>query len=486
VKKQLSISIRIFLAFAVVATGGCYWLLHQLTKRVERQYLEAAEEPMVDIAHLVAGIVQETITDDTINPDALTHLRDGIHHAKQRQFEALIYDFLKTEIGLNVYVTDQNGIVIFDSAVPEAAGTSYRTFRDVHYTLKGDYGARSTRTNEEDSTSSVMFVGAPVLHNDQIIGMVSVSKPQANMFVFMKGTKERIWYLGFLALMLILLSAFLMIRWMTRPVERLTQYARAIGRGERVPLPALGKGEIADLGHAFEDMRDVLEGRNYAETYVQTLTHEMKSPVAAIQGAAELLGDKNMPDDKRLQFLTNIQSETVRLQNIIDRLLALSEIEGRKTLQDRAPVNLTKLTERICAEHRQAANAKKLTLETDLQNDAIIEGESFLLEMAIANLLQNAINFTPNEGTIRISLIQTTIETKLSVQDDGPGLPDYALDRVFERFYSLRDPASGKKSSGLGLCFVREAAQLHGGQATITNRTDNSGAIATLIIPFQP
>ncbi|MDG2122969.1 MAG: ATP-binding protein, partial [Verrucomicrobiales bacterium] len=105
------------------------------------------------------------------------------------------------------------------------------------------------------------------------------------------------------------------------------------------------------------------------------------------------------------------------------------------------------------------------------------------LEMAISNLLQNATDFAPPNSTVTVSLTADSSTTTLTITDAGPGIPDYALDRVFDRFYSLQHPDTGKKSSGLGLCFVKEAAHLHAGTATLTNNNPPPGATATLSLP---
>ena len=114
-------------------------------------------------------------------------------------------------------------------------------------------------------------------------------------------------------------------------------------------------------------------------------------------------------------------------------------------------------------------------------------GESFLLESALHNLLQNAIDFSPAGGAIRIRVAPDAAAqtAAITVEDDGPGIPDYALPRLFERFYSLARPGSGRKSSGLGLCFVREAAALHRGSIHVKNRTDIPGTRAVLRLPLR-
>ena len=110
-------------------------------------------------------------------------------------------------------------------------------------------------------------------------------------------------------------------------------------------------------------------------------------------------------------------------------------------------------------------------------------GEAFLLRQALTNLLDNAIDFSPAGGTVSVCAAHAGQWLELRIRDHGPGIPDYAQERVFERFYSLPRPAGGKKGTGLGLPFVREIAELHGGSVSLANHPDG-GAEALLRLPL--
>ena len=110
-------------------------------------------------------------------------------------------------------------------------------------------------------------------------------------------------------------------------------------------------------------------------------------------------------------------------------------------------------------------------------------GDAFLLRQALANLVGNAIEFAPAGSLVELRLTRVDGGALLEVADHGPGVPDYALPRVFERFYSLPRPSGGSRSSGLGLCFVAEVATLHDGRAGLRNR-DGGGAVASLWLPL--
>jgi two-component system sensor histidine kinase CreC len=479
----ISTSAKLAFGLTILLAGAFYYLFSNLHERVEQQYFEAVEEPMVDAAHLFASLAEQGLSaDGQISVDTL---RGTFSRARDRQIRAQIYGHLKTAVTMNVYITDAQGIVLYDSDGGRAEGQDYSSYNDFIRTMDGKYGARSSRSDESDAGSSVMFVGAPILHGEKIIGVATVSKPQAATHTFRKQTKNRMNWLFRMVLGACLLGVIFIVGWFLRPIRRLTQYARAVRRGERVQTPNFGRGEVRQLGNAFEEMRETLEGRKYIETYVQTLTHEMKSPVAAIRGAAEILeDDSDMPQPQREKFLTNIQTETERLQNIIDRLLSLSAIEAQKNLESPRPVDLSKLVHHVCDDHHQAAESKNLKIDLRIEDRPVVEGEEFLLEMAVANLLQNAIDFSPKGSTLTVTLQCADRRAAIHIDDEGTGVPDYARERVFDRFYSLQHPDTGRKSSGLGLCFVREAAQLHNGSAKLEDR-DPTGTRATLRLPCE-
>jgi len=225
-----------------------------------------------------------------------------------------------------------------------------------------------------------------------------------------------------------------------------------------------------------------LEGKDYVNRYVQTLTHEIKSPVAAIRGAAELLQEE-MPLAGRRKFLANIQTETVRIQEVVDSLLLLASVESKKSLQLAASLDLCELT-RACVEKLSVPmGVRAIQVKyTFPQSPTLIRGDAFLLERTVLNLLENAVAFSPEGSLLAIALRPRDGGWELLMEDEGPGIPEYAIPRVFERFFSLPRPDTGRKSSGLGLAFVKEVALLHGGMVELFNRTEG-GARAVLWIP---
>jgi two-component system sensor histidine kinase CreC len=192
---------------------------------------------------------------------------------------------------------------------------------------------------------------------------------------------------------------------------------------------------------------------------------------------------EEMPPEKRARFLTNIQSEANRIQQIIDRMLKLSELETRKGLDKIERISLLNILQTVIESKSPIISRGQLTVKLHRQNDAVIKGDSFLLHQAVSNLIQNAIDFSPPYGQIELTLEKTKDTIVFQVADSGPGIPEFALGKVFDKFFSLQRPVSGKKSTGLGLNFTREVALLHRGGVTLQNRSGN-GALATMTLPI--
>lgn len=469
-----------FISFIIAL--GFYQLASHFLSDVEPQTFQATEETMIDVAQLFAELVENDMEHGQLDTDRLRQVFEGAH---QREFEAKIFKHLKQHVGIGVYLTDQKGVIIFDSEKTRE-GQDYSSKRDVALTLKGKYGARSTRNDESDSKTSILYVAAPVGDLKTPSGVLTVYKAQADALPMIHERKRVIYFAcGLIGSGILILIAAVFL-WLFRPIGKITEYARAIERGERPnKLPKLGIGrEVNTLAHALESMREALEGRRYAEHYIQTLTHEMKSPLAAIRGAAELL-DEEMPKATRHRFLENIRSETARTERLISRLLELSAIESKVRLETADILDLREVLSQAIEQARSLAELGGVTLDTRLPEAAVsLRGDPFILRAAITNLLENAIDFSPRGSTTEISISIVESDAVLTIRDHGPGIPTYAQERIFDRFYSLRHHSIGRKGTGLGLTLVKEAAELHGGSITL-NSADGGGTIALFTLPLK-
>ncbi|MBC7989386.1 MAG: two-component system sensor histidine kinase CreC, partial [Luteimonas sp.] len=194
-------------------------------------------------------------------------------------------------------------------------------------------------------------------------------------------------------------------------------------------------------------------------------------------------GAQPMPDADRARFIATIREQGERLSQMIDKLLALAAVEYRQRIEHPESVGIAALIDAAAKDVAPKLAHAGVGLQLPAQAaDDTVPGDPFLLRQALVNLFENAIDFAPAGSTIEVALHRDGDRLRIDVADRGPGVPDYAIGRVFERFYSLPRPGGGSRSSGLGLCLVAEVAELHGGGAALANR-DGGGAVASLELP---
>ncbi len=460
----MSLGLRIFLVYVLFVGLTGYFVLNTVMEEIRPGVRQSTEETLVDTANLMAEILRDDFKAGTLSENLWPEL---LRAYGERQPQATIWGLPKNQVNHRIYVTDAKGIVVLDSS-GVAVGQDYSRWNDVYLTLRGEYGARSSRSDPDDASSSVMHVGAPIRDNGQIIGVVTVAKPNSSLQPYVDRTERRLLFYGAGLIGLGLLFGALLSWWLSRALHRLTGYAQAVSEGRRVEVPHYRGGELEQLATAVEQMRTQLEGKAYVERYVHTLTHELKSPLAAIRGAAELLQGE-MPPVQRLRFVGNIDSESARMQQLIERLLNLAQVEQRQGLEERVAVPLAVLVDELLQGQAARIEGKQLRIEQAIAADLLLIGEPFLLRQALGNLLENALDFTPVEGLLRFSAERVGEQIEFRLFNETAAIPDYALPRLTERFYSLPRPDSGRKSTGLGLNFVEEVVKLHVGAMQIRN-----------------
>jgi two-component system sensor histidine kinase CreC len=468
---------RLFAGIVVLYIAAVSLLLYRISLDIDPRYRESAEESLVDTANLLATLLERQAYAGVIQTEELERT---LEHVGKRPLDARIFQIQKKAVVLHVYVTDSQGTVLFDSAGRDA-GKDYRGWRDVSLTLAGQYGARTTLADPDDPSSAVMYVGAAIRERaspdseDAIVGMVSVGKPVAAFSPFVANARQKLFIAGGIAVASFALLLLIVTVWLVRPFGLVTDLWRIVRSGQG------GVGRVLNpFRVAFNDMRDALAGRSYVDEYVATLTHEIKSPLAAIRGAAELLREP-VPEDARIRFTRNIEEQVARAQDLVDRMLELSSLERRGVLGQREPVPVAAIADAVRNELSTVAAQRSVELFIDVDPSLVARGDPFLLQRALSNLVLNAIDFAPRESAVTVDASAARGRVDITVRDRGPGIPGYATARLFEKFYSTPRPG-GRKGTGLGLAFVREVAQLHGGSARLANHPEG-GAIATLSIP---
>ncbi|MGZ4977575.1 MAG: two-component system sensor histidine kinase CreC [Methylobacter sp.] len=479
----MTIRLRILLVFLLTLAGGFFALERWLSLELRPRYYQSFEEPLVDMANVLAEIAGPEF--DRPRPD-FGRLQAALDGAYRRDPKADIYGLQKHEIDIRVYVTDRNGIVLFDS-YHQAEGQNFADWRDVHLTLQDKYGARSSPTDipqrhDDREAKSIAYVAAPIYLGNDLIGVLSVGKPKVNVTQLIStARRDLLWAVAGITLLTLGIVTLLYL-WISLPLHQVALFAKRIAQGETLATPDLGRNEIGSVAGAIAAMRQALDGKQYIERYTQTLAHELKSPLTSIKASVELLLE-DMPPAQRQRFIGNIRAENDRALNLIQRLLELAALENRQGMIDKKPMLLQEVVAEIETALEGVFSQKRLAFYADRVGDIMLVAERFLVKQALLNIVDNAVAFSPPGGKIWLSVSTEAGEAVIRVRDQGPGIPDYAKDKLFERFYSLPRPDSQMRSSGLGLNFVKEIMELHKG--SITLNSNGGGTEAVLVFPMK-
>lgn len=454
----MRLGIRLLFGFFLVTGVAAFFVLRVFMAEVKPSVREVMEDMMVDTANILAELASDDLAAGRM---ASGRFAEHVRGYARRPVNAQIWGLAKQSLDYRVYVTDTRGTVLFDSE-NIATGQDYSLWRDVARTLRGEYGARSTRQAQMDDRSSVLYVAAPVLRDGKTIGVLTVAKPVSTIQAFIDRAERKIFLSGLVLLALSLAIGVAVTLWVVWSIRKLRHYANAVGEGGKPAVPQI-PGELGELALAVDAMRLKLEGHQYIEGYVRALTHELKSPLAAIRGAGELLQDE-LPQDDRREFAGQVLAQSGRMQALVDRMLELTKLEQRHAQVQREHLAWTDVLQPFAAAAAGSRQAHAIQVAVRGAG-AGVHAEPGLLALAISNLLENARSFAPAGSTILLEAGPGVV----AVQDSGPGVPDYALPRLGERFFSTARPDGHTKGSGLGLAIVRQIMVLHGGRMVVRN-----------------
>ena len=259
--------------------------------------------------------------------------------------------------------------------------------------------------------------------------------------------------------------------------------------GGREPLGVRVRVVALDAGHVAIEVEDVTEAHRVARVrrdFVANVSHELKTPVGALQLLSEALIDATDDPEAAHRFAERILHESTRLGRLVAELLELSRLQGGEPLPAPEMVAVDRIVNEVLDRSRTAASAKEITVQIAGRRGLKLYGHERLLVTALANLVDNAIAYSPERTTVTIAPERTGDRLELSVTDEGIGIAPKDQSRIFERFYRA-DPARSRATggTGLGLAIVKHIATNHGGRVTVRSAL-GQGSTFTLRLPVRP
>jgi signal transduction histidine kinase len=291
-------------------------------------------------------------------------------------------------------------------------------------------------------------------------------------------------------------AAVLLAQWLTSPVRRLTQASRALAEGRldvRVEEGQFGSPELGELAHSFNDMAERLQesidiisaDRDRSRAFVADVSHELRTPIAALRTFNELLQQGAAEDPAtREEFLEQSRRQIERLDWLAMNLLEQSKLDSGLISLDLRPEDLRAVVESAIQQALPVAERKGVELIAHLPEEPVRQPhDPPRIGQVLANLIGNAIKFTPKGGRVDVEVAATDMGARLTVSDTGIGIPADEMPHVFERFWrGARRPELRASGSGLGLSIVRSIVDMHDGTVNITS-TPDVGTRVTVDLP---
>ena len=480
---KLNIGTKLFLLYFIVSSS-LLWLFAQRTT------FESAKSVLVEVSSLMSRVASQNNKDGKIDLET---------------FETLIVNYLRSQRNtidknnpqklenLAIYVTDKDGLLVLDSR-GLTLGKDMRDANEVESALSGV--TDSTSVVMEETAGSKKARGAVIEYflksrflnasnpiygnNREIIGTVVVVAPLIDLM----GESYLLRFI-FYIFVISLLFGFLGSYRISRNINRIQKYTSNLFGGEDVLMPDLNN-QFNKLARTIRDARADVELKDDVEQYIDTLAHELRTPITGIQLTAENLLTP-MSDKQRKRFVENILESNRHMDILVNRLLELSRIERREALKNVEILNIKEAVNTVLKAPSRVKTIldKDLNIDIQVSSNATLNGEKILLEQAIGNIVNNALDFSPASGKITIKASQTNNAITIIVLDDGAGIPPQVINKLFTRFFSVTRPDTGARGNGLGLRFVRKIMKLHGGEVSLQNRFIQQGAEARLRFPLS-
>ena len=246
------------------------------------------------------------------------------------------------------------------------------------------------------------------------------------------------------------------------------------------PVVTAGRGAVLVM----HDITDLRKADQIRRDFVANVSHELRTPLTAIKGYAEALLDDPDDAEARERFLEIIHRHSVRMERLVKDLLRLARLDAGQEAVELAPCDVEALIRSIAADFETTAAEKQQQIETTVAPEARdLTADTTKLHDVLRNLIENAVNYTPDGGAIEVSAKVENGRLQIVVSDTGPGIPPEDLGRVFERFYRVDKSRTRPGGTGLGLAIVKHLVQVMGGEVYAANGTDG-GAEFTVTLPL--
>lgn len=352
---------------------------------------------------------------------------------------------------------------------------SGRSYQEVQKALNG---LQASVVRVTTSGQTVVSVAVPVKRFRSVQGALMVMTQEGDIDRVIAEERLNVLFVFLIAAGVMLVLSFLMAGTIAEPLRKLSQAADRVRRGtqsrQEIPDFSDRSDEIGDLSGSLRDMTRALYSRIEAiESFAADVAHELKNPLTSLRSAVETLPLARSEDSKS-RLMSVIQHDVRRLDRLITDISSASRLDAELARAEAAPVDVAQLLETVVGMANDLGSANRVSVRLSVApgDDAAYRmvGHDSRLVQVFNNLIDNARSFSPPGGEVRVTCRRQAEMIVVLVEDDGPGIPEHALDRIFERFYTDRPDQGFGQNSGLGLSISRQIIEAHRGKIRAENR----------------
>jgi two-component system sensor histidine kinase ChvG len=371
------------------------------------------------------------------------------------------------------------------------------TWPEVQAALAGRYGS-TTRLTRGGQRSVTLYSALPIRAGGKVTGVVLVSQSTYRLLQAIYDVRLRIFEVVMGSLLVAALLTFVVAATIARPIRRLRRDAAELldhrGRLTRRFHSSARLDEIGDLGRALDELtRRLDEHLRFVESFSADVSHEFKNPLASIRTIAEMLASIEDPAERE-RFLSMMRRDVDRLERLLSGVREIATIDAQLEREATAGVDVRAILTNVADAHR-LRSGDRVTIAIDPPASpppaapALVRAAPERLAQVFDNLVDNAIGFSPDGGTVTIAIEKIVDGCRVSIRDEGPGIPSTHLTRIFERFFTYRPdtPDNRRHHTGLGLAIAKAIVESYGGTIAATQREDRNGACLIVLLPLiQP
>ena len=351
--------------------------------------------------------------------------------------------------------------------------------------LRAIHGESGSAVRSDPQTGGLLIsVAVPVQRYKQVLGAVMLSTGSGEIEDELRRVRFELLRIFAVALLVTVLLSLYLAGTIARPIRRLAAAAeRARGRGAHVEIPDFTerRDEIGELSGSLREMTDALWQRMSAiESFAADVAHEIKNPLSSLRSAVETASRIEDPVKQR-RLMAIIQDDVERLDRLITDISDASRVDAELSRLEVSPTDIGAMLRALAEMHETTRSEGAPRLVVDIAERArplIVPGVESRLSQVFLNVIANAVSFSPPEGEIRVRAAHDGRAVLVTVEDEGPGVPEDKLTAIFDRFYTER-PVGEKfgTHSGLGLSISKQIVEAHRGRIWAENRTDATGAV---------